>query len=61
MEIQEELRYESRKAKVSLDFVIVGASIAGLACAYALRQSGHKVHVLEASDGLGKVCAGADR
>lgn len=46
---------ESRKAKLSLDFVIVGASVAGLSCAYALRQAGHSVVVLEASKELGWV------
>lgn len=32
-------------------FVVVGASIAGLATAYALAQAGHRVTVIEASDG----------
>lgn len=44
-----------RKAYLSLRFVIVGGSIAGLACAYALREAGHQVLVLEQSDGKARV------
>lgn len=47
---------ESRRAKFPLKFVIVGASVAGLSCAYALQQAGHSCHVLEASEELGWVC-----
>ncbi|KII85133.1 hypothetical protein PLICRDRAFT_45272 [Plicaturopsis crispa FD-325 SS-3] len=39
------------KAPLSLKFVVIGASISGIACAYALRQAGHDVLVLEATDG----------
>lgn len=56
MLFREAKRYEPTMAKLSLNFVIVGASIAGLACAYTLRKAGHNVHVLEASDSLGQVC-----
>ena len=48
--------YEPPNARVSLDFVIVGTSIAGLACAYAFRQAGHDVHVLEAEEELNQAC-----
>ncbi|KZT25861.1 FAD/NAD(P)-binding domain-containing protein [Neolentinus lepideus HHB14362 ss-1] len=34
-----------------LQFVVVGGSIGGLACAYALQKVGHQVVVLEQSDG----------
>ena len=34
-------------------FVVVGAGVAGLACAIHLRAGGHEVVVLEASDGVG--------
>lgn len=46
-----------RKAAVRLDFLIVGGSIGGLACAYNLKQAGHNVRVLERSSGPGNVCA----
>ncbi|KAI5121803.1 hypothetical protein M0805_009795 [Coniferiporia weirii] len=36
------------KAVLCIKFVIIGASIAGLACAYTLRQAGHDVRVVEA-------------
>ncbi|KAF9261701.1 FAD/NAD(P)-binding domain-containing protein [Marasmius fiardii PR-910] len=34
-------------SSVSLRFVVIGASVAGLSCAYLLRRSGHEVVVLE--------------
>ncbi|KII92425.1 hypothetical protein PLICRDRAFT_134009 [Plicaturopsis crispa FD-325 SS-3] len=39
------------KATLPLKFVVIGASIAGLSCAYSLRRAGHNVLVLEANDG----------
>ncbi|MGI5155326.1 FAD-dependent oxidoreductase [Microbispora sp. CA-102843] len=33
--------------------IVVGAGLAGLACAWHLRQEGMPVHILEASDGVG--------
>jgi 2-polyprenyl-6-methoxyphenol hydroxylase-like FAD-dependent oxidoreductase len=41
--------------RVSLDFVIVGGSVAGLASAFALRRAGHNCVVLEAQEGPRKV------
>jgi 2-polyprenyl-6-methoxyphenol hydroxylase-like FAD-dependent oxidoreductase len=41
--------------RASLDFVIVGGSVAGLASAFALRRAGHNCVVLEAHDGPRKV------
>ena len=35
------------------DVVVVGAGLAGLACARRLHQAGVRVRVLEASDGVG--------
>lgn len=35
---------------VGLSFVIIGGSIAELACAYTLQSAGHRVTVLEKSD-----------
>ncbi|KAF8260820.1 hypothetical protein EI94DRAFT_1706007 [Lactarius quietus] len=42
----------SRRASFHLDFLIVGGGIAGLAAAYALAASGHRVRVLEQARGL---------
>lgn len=39
------------------DFIIVGAGVAGLSCALALRQAGMKPLVLERSRGVGGRCA----
>ncbi|CAA7263407.1 unnamed protein product [Cyclocybe aegerita] len=39
---------------VTLKFVVIGGSIAGLATAYGLRNAGHNVTVLEKSDGQAK-------
>lgn len=43
------------RASVSLRFLIVGGSIAGLACAYALQTAGHHVIVLEKQDRKSRV------
>ncbi|KAK7053748.1 3-hydroxybenzoate 6-hydroxylase 1 [Favolaschia claudopus] len=40
-----------RQAACKIDVVIVGGGICGLACAFALGRSGHRVRVLERSDG----------
>ncbi|KAI0252477.1 hypothetical protein BJV78DRAFT_1153620 [Lactifluus subvellereus] len=42
----------SRQARLQLDFLIVGGGIAGLAAAYALAASGHRVRVLEQAGSL---------
>lgn len=49
-----------RQASFHLDFLIVGGGIAGLAAAYALAASGHRVRVLEQAWGL-KRCPGGIR
>ena len=36
-----------------LDVIVVGAGLAGLACAVRLHESGHRVRIFEASDGVG--------
>ncbi|KDQ52236.1 hypothetical protein JAAARDRAFT_73171 [Jaapia argillacea MUCL 33604] len=50
-----------RKATLALKIIIVGGSIAGLACAYTLRQAGHDVVVLEQSGGRRTKCRGGMR
>ena len=45
----------SQKAKLSLNFIIVGGGIAGLACAFTLQCAGHKVRVFDKSDGKREV------
>ena len=44
-------------ASLSVDFLIIGAGIAGLASAIALRRVGHRVSVLEKHDSITKVRA----
>ncbi|EPQ51270.1 FAD/NAD P-binding domain-containing protein, partial [Gloeophyllum trabeum ATCC 11539] len=48
-------------ASLSLRFVIIGGSIAGLACACALQDAGHQVRVLEKSSGSYTGVAGGVR
>ncbi|KAG1744496.1 hypothetical protein EDD22DRAFT_958620 [Suillus occidentalis] len=40
-----------RRTSQMLRFVVVGGSIAGVACAYALQEAGHQVLVVEQGDG----------
>ncbi len=44
---------EARVSETKPDVVIVGAGLAGLACALRLHETGARVRVLEASDGVG--------
>ncbi|KAF7354633.1 3-hydroxybenzoate 6-hydroxylase 1 [Mycena sanguinolenta] len=44
-------RMHCREAAFKIDVLIVGGGISGLACAYALGRSGHRVRVLEKTDG----------
>ena len=43
---------DSQKAELPIDIIVIGASVAGLASAYSLRQAGHNVLVLEADNTL---------
>ncbi|KAG1764275.1 hypothetical protein EV702DRAFT_1182618 [Suillus placidus] len=45
-----------RRASQMLRFIVVGGSIAGVACAYALQEAGHQVLVVEQGDGRCNVC-----
>ncbi len=46
-------RHGRAGSSVTADVLVVGAGLAGLACAQALRRKGHRVIVLEARDRLG--------
>ncbi|TFY79624.1 hypothetical protein EWM64_g4393 [Hericium alpestre] len=50
--------HSTRRAALQLDFIIVGGGISGLATAYALASSGHKVRVFEAGRGLDRRAGG---
>ncbi|PFH51061.1 hypothetical protein AMATHDRAFT_59738 [Amanita thiersii Skay4041] len=45
-------------APLGIDFIIVGASLAGLTCAIALRRVGHRVVVLEKDATIGEAAGG---
>ena len=46
-----------KQASLVVNFLIVGAGLAGLACAVALRRVGHRVVVLEKDAAIcGQVC-----
>ncbi|TCD67710.1 hypothetical protein EIP91_012007 [Steccherinum ochraceum] len=49
---------DSRKAPLSLNIVIVGCGIGGLAAAHCLTQAGHKVTMYESASFVGEVGAG---
>ncbi|KAJ6492567.1 hypothetical protein C8R47DRAFT_1319379 [Mycena vitilis] len=44
----------SSQATLSIDFLIIGAGVSGLACAIALRRVGHRVVVVEREKGIGE-------
>jgi hypothetical protein len=45
-----------QEASLKIKFVIIGGGIAGLACSFALKNSGHEVVVVEKHDAEEKVC-----
>ncbi|KAI0318888.1 FAD/NAD(P)-binding domain-containing protein [Amylostereum chailletii] len=49
---------QARRAKVSLNIVVVGCGLGGLTTAYCLGRGGHKVTVLEQAPAIGEVGAG---
>ncbi|KAG8931268.1 hypothetical protein FRC02_002990 [Tulasnella sp. 418] len=55
---QKTVLYGGRKARLSLNIVIVGCGLGGLAAAHALAKAGHKVTVLEDAPAIGEVGAG---
>ncbi|KAL4247676.1 FAD/NAD(P)-binding domain superfamily protein [Abortiporus biennis] len=50
--------YNGRKASLSLDIIIVGCGLGGLAAAHCLSQAGHKITLLESASAIGDVGAG---
>jgi salicylate hydroxylase len=50
--------YQGRRASLSLEVVVVGCGLGGIAAAYCLAQAGHKVTILEAALAIGEIGAG---
>ena len=50
--------YDGRRAALSLDILIIGCGIGGLAAAHALAHAGHKVTIIESATKIGEVGAG---
>lgn len=50
--------YGGRTAPLSLNVVVVGCGLGGLAAAYALAKAGHQVTILEDAPAIGEVGAG---
>jgi len=50
--------YDGRRAALSLNIIVVGAGIGGLAAAHTLAQAGHRVTVFESAREFGEVGAG---
>lgn len=50
--------YGSRKALLTLDIIVVGCGIAGLAAGYCLSEAGHRVTIIESSPVIGEIGAG---
>ncbi len=50
--------YDGRRAALSLNIIVVGAGLGGLAATHSLAQAGHRVLLLESAPALGDVGAG---
>jgi salicylate hydroxylase len=50
--------YQGRRASLSLEIVVVGCGLGGIAAAHCLAQAGHKVTILEATPTIGEIGAG---
>ena len=50
--------YGSRKASLTLDIIVVGCGLGGLAAAFCLTQAGHRVTIIESSSVIGDIGAG---
>lgn len=50
--------YNGRKASLSLQVLVVGCGLGGLAAAHCLSQAGHRVTILESAEAIGEVGAG---
>ncbi|KAH9010148.1 FAD/NAD-P-binding domain-containing protein [Lactarius hengduanensis] len=50
--------YDGRRAALSLNIIVVGAGLGGLAATHSLAQAGHRVTLLESAARLGDVGAG---
>lgn len=50
--------FEGRRAPLSIDVLVVGCGLGGLAAAHCLAKAGHRVTIIEAASAIGEVGAG---
>lgn len=50
--------YNGRRAALSLDIVVVGCGLGGLAAAFCLAMAGHRITILESATTIGEIGAG---
>lgn len=50
--------FGGRKASLSLDVIVIGCGLGGLAAAHTLGHAGHKVTIVESAPAIGEIGAG---
>ncbi|KAL5485549.1 hypothetical protein ACEPAI_8192 [Sanghuangporus weigelae] len=50
--------FDGRKASLSLDVIVIGCGLGGLAAAHTLGHAGHRVTILESAPAIGEIGAG---
>lgn len=50
--------FDGRKAPLSLDIIVIGCGLGGLAAAHSLAHAGHRVTIVESAPAIGEIGAG---